>query len=487
MNARQLLQIPWYSTYPSLRWFAVVVFVLCSAGAIAIGVFADGPGAMQGAVVLYGCGLTYLWAFFFSLDLLLAIDARQLRLPGIQRQINASLVLYGVLGITVPLFVPGVDWSMAAVLALFSVIGLAFAVMPRYLAVMVALTPSLVNALWSRLGLPSIDDPRFAPWAALIALVLLLVCAWRWRQLLRAGNRQASGWSSPMVLQFRKGSWGHWNCIGDNDQLGQRPDWLQPGVDLTGVGPAKPRKSLRVALGGWYLPQTAGSYGKQFALMFGLLAVPAAGLVLLSRIKSSGGADSAATLESGIIGALSGLLVMAAPMICIFSLLWLSKRWQRTNAELPLLALLPGLGDPAGAKRLLLRTALGPPLALHGLLALLLGMIMLFWHDHAYMLSFMLLAQLGGAVVTTAILLNLFGGRALSPWSIGLILVVASALTMASLLLPAFALGRHPTAQAMPLLPVLPLGWLLLAGAMAWLGRRGWRRLMQQPHPFLPG
>ena len=487
MNAWQLLQIPWRSTYPSLRWFAVVVFVLCSAGAIAIGAFADGPGAMRGAVAMYGAGLTYLWAFFFSLDLLLAIDARQLRLPGIQRQINASLGLYGVLGIAVPLFAPGVDWSMAAVLALFSVVGLAFAVMPRYLAVVVALTPSLANALWSRLDLPGIDDPRFAPWAALIALVLLLACTWRWRQLLSAGNRQPRGWSSPMVLQFRKGSWGHWNCIGDNSQLGQRPDWLQPGIDLTGVGPAKPRKSLRVALGGWYLPQTAGSYGKQFALMFGILAIPAASLALLSRIKASGGADFTATLEGSLIGALSSLTVMAAPAICIFSLLWLGKRWQRANAELPLLALLPGLGNPAGVKRLVLRTVLGLPLALHGLLALLLGMVMLCWHGHAYMLSFMLLAQLGGAVVTTAVLLNLFGGRALSPWSIGLILVVAAALTMASLLLPALALGRHPMAQAMPLLPLLPLGWLLLAGAMAWLCRRGWRGLMQQPHPFLPG
>lgn len=485
MNARQLLHIPWYSTYPTLRWFAVVVFVLCSAGAIAIGTFADGPGAMQGAVALYGCGLIYLWAFFFSLSLLPAIDARQLRLPGISRQIHASLVLYGLLGIAVPLVVPGVGGGTMAVLALFSAVGLIFALVPRYLAVLVGMTPMLVNALWYRLDLPGIDDPRFVPWAAMAALVLLLVCAWRWRQLLRAGGTQASGWSSPLVLQFRSGSWGYWNDIGDNRQLSRRPDWLRPAIDLAGVGPAKPRKSLRVALGGWYLPQTAASYGKQLALMFGVLALPMACVTLVSRIKSTD--DDAATLAGGIVGALCSFLVVAAPMICIFSLLWLSKRWKRTNAELPLLALLPGLGDPAGAKRLLLRTVLGLPLALHGLLVLLLGMVMLFWHGHAYMLSFMLLAQVGGAVVTAAVLLNLFGGRALSPWSIGLILVVANVLTMASLLLPALALGREPMAQAMPLLPLLPLGWLLLAGAMAWLGRRGWHRLMQQPHPFLPG
>jgi hypothetical protein len=32
---------------------------------------------------------------------------------------------------------------------------------------------------------------------------------------------------------------------------------------------------------------------------------------------------------------------------------------------------------------------------------------------------------------------------------------------------------------------LLPLGWLLLTVTMAWLGRRGWRALMQRPHPFL--
>lgn len=484
MNALQLFRFPWYWTYPSLRWGAVVVFVLCSAGAVAIGVFADGPDAVSGAVAMYGGGLAYLWAFFFSLGLLVAIDARQLRLPGIQRRIGASLVLYGLLGVAVPLFVPGVNGDMAAVLALFSVGGLAFALMPRYLALMLALTPSLVNALWSRLDLPGIGDPRFAPWAALATLGLLLVCAWRWRQLLRAGSQQARGWSSPMVLQFRSGSWGH---IGDHGQLRQRPDWLQAGVDLAGVSPARPRKVLQVMLGGWYLPQTVGSYGKQLALILGILALPAASLVLLSQIKSPVGADFTATLEGDVIRAFISLSVMAAPMICIFSSLWLGRRWQRTNAELSLLALLPGLGDPAGVKRQLLRTALGLPLALHALLVLLLGLVMLFWHGHVYMLSFMLLAQLGSAAVTAAALLNLFGGRALSPWSFGLILVVASVLTILSLLLPALALGRDPMTQALPLLPLLPLGWLLLAGAMAWLCRRGWRGLMQRAHPFLLG
>jgi hypothetical protein len=482
MNVMQLLRLPWAATYPSLRWFAVIVFALCSAGAIAIGVFADGAGAVRGALTMYGCGLAYLWAFFFPLGLMLAIDARQLRVPGVQRRIHASLLLYGLLGIALPLLVPGTHAGALAVMALFSAGGLSLALMPRYLAVLIAMTPSLATALWVRLDLPGIHDPRFAPWAGVVAKILLYASAWRWRKRLRAGERQAGGWSSPMVLQFRNGSWGHWNCIGEHGQLGQRPDWLQPGVDLAGVGPAKPRKALRITLGGWYLPQTVGSYGKQLVFMVGIFTIPLASIVVLSRIKS---AEVAATLASGLVPGFSALLVLAAPAICILSLLWLGKRWQRANAELSLLALLPGLGDPAAIKRQLLRTALGLPLGLHVLLALLLGALMLFWHGHAGVVSYMLLAVTGSAIVTAAVLLDLLGGHALSSWRTGLILGVTSVLALSSLLLPAIALGRHPVSEVLPLLPLLPLGWLLLTVTMAWLGRRGWRALMQRPHPFL--
>jgi hypothetical protein len=483
MNAQSLLRFPWHWTYPSLRWGAVIAFVLWSTGAIAVGVFTDGPKALVDAMALYGAGLVYLWAFYFPLGLLVAIDARELRLPRIQRRIHASLVLYGLLGVALPLLAPGVDWSMAAVLALFTVCGLVLALIPRYLAMIFALVPALANALWSRLDLPGIGDQRFAPWAASTAAVLLLICVWRWWQLLRAGTEQPQGWASPMVLQFRKGRWGHWGGFADGQQ--QRPDWLRARVNLAGVGPARPRKAMQVMLGGWYLPQTISSHGKQLALFLGILVLPATSLLLISRMESPANTDFSATLTGSGFGALSSLSVMAAPMICIFTLLWLSKRWQRANAELPLMALLPGLGDTAGVKRQLVRTVLGMPLALHVLLVALLCAVMLFWHGHTYMLSFVLWAQLGGALVTVAVLLNLLGGRALSPWGIGLILVVASLLTLLSLLLPAFALGKHPIAQVLPLLPLLPLGWLLLAGAMVWLCRRGWRGLAQRPHPFL--
>lgn len=490
MNIPPLWQIPWRSTHRSLRWWAIVMFVLCSVGALGFGRFAAEPGEWSGAVALYGAGLFYLWAFFLPLSLLLAIDAEHLRLPGIQRRIGASLLLHGVLGLVMPLLVLGLVglplFQPAVLLLLLSAGGLTLALMPRYLVVLVALSTPLLFALWRHSNLPGFEDPRMSSGIMLLSLLLLLACTWRWRQLLRAGSNQSQGWSSAMLMQFRHGSWGHWNAIGDRQQLRQRPDWLQLAVNLDGIGPATPRKALRVALGGWYLPQTARSYARQFAVMLGIPAVSAACALALGRWNSAD-MDLAAVLGGSVIGLLGMLYFIAGPMICVFSLLWLGRRWQQTNAELPLLALLPGLGGPAQARRQLLRTGLALPLGLHALLLLPLGVAMLAWSGHAYALSFMLLAQLGAVAVTVAALLNVLGGRALSPWVIGPMLTVVSGGTVLSLILPALVQGYHLEPALISWLLSLMSVWLVLGVAAFWLGWRGWRAFVQRPHPFLAG
>ncbi len=490
MNLLHLLQIPWHATYRSLRWLALSVLTLCGGAAIGIGLFGGRSDRFEVAIALFGFGVLFLWAFFLSTSLLLAIDARRLRVPHIQRQIVASLLLYAVLSIALPTLLLGVIgapvFNAAVVLALLGTGGLAFALMPRYFAVFIGLTPALANTLWSRMHLPGVGDPRFVHAALPVTLLLLLAIVVYWRRLLRAGSSRAQGWSSPMVLQYRNGSWGHWNTIGDLGQLRRRPDWLQLAVSLDGVGPTAPRKALRVALGGWYLPQTARSYARQLGLLFVFAVLPLLAVALLIHWGQNDN-QIADILRGLLIGSLGMTSVCAGPMVGVLSLLWLSKRWQGTHAELPLLALLPGLGDPAQARRQVVRAGLGLPLALHALLLLLVGIAMLCWHGHGVMLSFLLLAQLGAAAVTVALLLNLFGGRRLSIWTNGSVLAASFMLTLLSLLLPAMSWGRDPVAGAQSALLPLVVAWMLLAAGMIWLARRGWRELVQRPHPFLPG
>jgi len=287
-----------------------------------------------------------------------------------------------------------------------------------------------------------------------------------------------------MVLQYRSGGWGQWSAIGDLRQLQQRPDWLQLAVSLDGVGPTAPRKALRVALGGWYLPQTWRSYARQLGLMIAFVALPLLGVAWLLHWGGQD-AQAAVAMRGVLIGSLGMVGGVAGPMICTFSLIWLNRRWQQANAELPLLALLPGLGEPAQARRQVVRAGLGLPLVLHALLALLIGVAMLCWHGHVAMLSFLLLAQLGATTVTVAMLLNLFGGRRLSIWVTGAVLVISFVLCLSSLLLPAISWGRHPVPGVEPLLLPLVGAWLLLGAGMIWLARRGWHGLMQLPHPFV--
>ncbi len=485
MNPLALLQVPWRSTHRVMRWLAVFWFALCLVGAVMLAVHAKHG---YSALIPYATGLFYAWSFFFSTTLMLAIDARHLRLPGIQRQVVLSLLLYGTLCIALPAVAAaalGLSAALAALLAAaVSVGGLLFALLPRYGAIFVGMLPTLFHLPWQRYGVPAPEDPRFMWWSLAAVLLLLVVTALRWRRLLHTDSGIYQGWRSPVVFQFRNSSWGYWNNLGDSRLMLQRPDWLMPKINLDAVGPGRPRNTLRVALGGWYLPQTRLSYCKQLGMGLAIIALPLLCSLLLTTLDHHDD-YAAGVLRGTLVGGLGSLGLVVGPLVCLFSLHWLRRRWQRSNAELPLLALLPGLGGAAQAKRQLVRTGLGLPLTLHAVPIALLLILFACWHAYAGILSFILLGQLGMTLTTCALVLNLFGGRPLSAWAVGATLVLVFVLSTLSMLLPVMAWGRHPVAQVVPLLPPLAVAWLLLAAVMLWLLRRGWRGLQQLPHAFL--
>jgi len=182
----------------------------------------------------------------------------------------------------------------------------------------------------------------------------------------------------------------------------------------------------------------------------------------------------------GWLGAFGGVVLMASGSL----LPW--TRWRRTKAELPLLALLPGLGD-AGALRIdLLRAALARPLAVQALLLALVLAAAFAMHAGPQMLLFATLAQLGCAATIVALTLSVFGGLPLPGWGVGVMLGGMILLVIASTFVPMFAtLARHPYPLGKGVGVGLLVGWSVAAAVLFWLGRHGWRGLQRRQHPFL--
>jgi hypothetical protein len=197
--------------------------------------------------------------------------------------------------------------------------------------------------------------------------------------------------------------------------------------------------------------------------------------------------DVARKLWLGVgISVIGWLGLMGGMALMVMGCLPLRARWGRTNAELPLLALLPSLGHGDALRRHLLRAALVRPLALQALLlALVLGAALAMRAGPALGL-FASLGQLGCAGVVVASTLATFGGKPLPGWGMGVLLAAMGLLVSASTFLSLFAgLGPHTHALSAASLATLAMLWAVAIVALLWLGRRGWRGMQTQPHPFL--
>lgn len=490
MNLLAALRTPWRSVHRSLRWLASVVLLLVTAAGIGIALFSSGAHPALPAAAVLGAGVFMLWAFFMSGLLLLAIDARKLRLPGVQREIHASLGLYAALSVAPAaalVWVPGADAvAITLVLALCAVVGLAFAVLPRYIAMFLGFMPAMRLGLKHVVDLPGPGEPGFMPLALVLIAVLLLACVQRWRQLLRA-DELPEGFGGAMVLQLRRnGAWGHWNT-GQFDNLQmirRRPDWLQPRADLHGVGPGTPRAAFRVALGHWYTPRSLGGHLQAMApvLLSLLLGVGAMALIGL------GDEHRRATMEVlkiGGVAMLGWVGIFGSMMLTLMTVQLIQTRWRKANTELPLLSLLPGLGDARQAKRDVLRAILRRPLCAQAVLLVLMLAVALGLHVSALGLVSIAVAQLSGIAVMAACVPAILGGRPLPTWGLAVLLVVVFMLISLGSFLPLMAMGTHPWEGASGVMGVVLGLWLAVGAVLLWLGRRGRRALAQRPHAFL--
>lgn len=494
MNAATVLLAPWRATTPSVRWFLRIGMALAAAITLVIGMWL-GPHwehwDLTAGGILAFAGF-FAGMFLLAPTLLLATDARQLRLPGMQRDAVLGALTWTVTLVALPTgmiaLAGGHAVVVACLLAMALLGGVTLALLPAYVAAMVGLLPMAITTLAPHADLPGPGEPGFVPLAATAMGVSLALCVLCWRRQLRSDDPYRQAWTQPMVLQFRRigrGGWGGLSCgLPDaGQQIRQQPEWMRPSIALGPSGPQQPRYSLRVALGGMFAPLTPLGRVRQLAVSL-LPSVLVVALLSLQAARRHGGLDHAAAWVSHEGALLGWFIAFVGLLATLLSAMQLGQRWQRHNGELPLLALLPGLGSPAQARRALLQASLLPGVGLQlGAMALV-AALALGLHMDAVAAGSLLLTQLGGIVLLVAFTFMVLGGRPLSGWGGGALVVASFVLVGTSLFVS--MLGREATRLAGgDVLAALLAGWIVLLAVLCWLGGRGWRGLHRRPHAFM--
>lgn len=490
MNPARLLMLPWSGAW-SARWSVggMIFLALVMSATLGMASAYSSPLSVDWVrAAIYGVAFlnTAMWAGLLPNVLLLANAARRLQMPGAWRDACLSLSLYALLSIVLPVVLTGVLGGNVAVVAVELVLGaglgMAFAMSPSYCTSALLFVVLLHGFVWRWLGLPNDLQPGFLSWAVPVAVALWLLMGWLWR---RALSPQATldGLHAPLFFLIRLGKWQRLLGMGmaaanDAQVAGQMPGWLRATVDLRSSGPGHTVQSLRVALGEPFMPQVRSSQARKavIGLLAGLLVVAVLVLQTVGYAQQGHGMP----LAMGVRFLLMWCVPCVSAVMAVATANLLRQRWSRSNAELPLLALLPGLGDPTQIKRALLRASL--PATLYGQAFLLVAslLVAIWWHLGAESYLLLLLGQLCGAALLWVLTLMVFAGGSLSSPNLAGLVVLG----LCWFFLPFISvLVSHVPVPSLG--PAVAIGWVAAFAVLLWLGRRNWRGLQQRPHAFL--
>lgn len=473
MNARAVLLAPWRASRPFERWVAMVWASLIGALAtLAIVAQAHRPDAWVTASIILSIGICYPWLIVMPKSLLLAVDARQLRLPAAQRDIVTGLALYGLLTVLVPAAAMGAlgapTGTIALVLSLSCAGSFAVALLPRYQMLLAGVAWVLLTAISHR-GVAGPTSHEFVYWAVPAVAVMVAVAALNWRRALRSGRPREPGWGLPLIMQPA------------STRAGAAPLRFPAFADTRICGPAAPLRSLRIALGGIHLPQpwqvSVGFALPPFVVAIALIGwqISLHGIDGVYRGMRSFGWGNA-LMAAWLVAVLSGGLVSVATS-------QLRRAWGTRRTETGLLALLPGLHDHRSIQHNALFAALFVPA--HYLVALTTIVIAaaIAWHASAELWLVLLLTQIGLFTQLIGNTLSILGHRTPAPWANATWSIACFLLAITGYL--AVLIDAAAGGGAHGLLRVVAMLWLTVILGMAWLGRRGWCGLQRLPHPFV--
>ena len=482
---RPFLMVPWQATPRLVRLGLLLLFAVCLVHGASV---AAAPGSQERwplFVLYYGGALGVLWALVLSRFVLLARDHLQLVLPGNVYLIPASLAFYALCGLA-PAMVVGIEahaslLATAITLLLFMAGGLAVALLPGYVAALVGFMPLIGATFSGDLYTHALTAMQANAVSLFALLVLCACCTLRWRALSRNGAAAAGAMHRALVFQFQLqlGGGGARRDEGVTGGIAAICGWSARGISLKKTGPASMSRALRVALGGVYLPRTPAGHARRW-LPLGILV-----LLVALLIQAASGFDLPMLLApSNIAFAVCyGALVLTIASTCSV-LKCVQQRWRKHNAELALLALLPGLGTPEAARRKVLRACLTGPLVLHA--AILASVWLTAWLVPLPSVLVVLISVVipGCSVLMAGSVLATLGGRRLPHWATRALMLVFLALTNACLL--PFVLSHAAGAVTTVYLAVSLAGWVLLALVMLWLGFHRSIGFQCRPHVFLP-
>lgn len=485
MNAATLAMVPLRAGVASTRWITVLVLCLMLIISVVLQLTQHAPKTTLVPPVISAYGEFFVGLLFMAPFLLMAVDMRQLRIPRSHSTIVLAMLLYGALWIAVPsivLALAGANFLMVLAIQTVGLLsGLMFGLLPRVFLIVVGFTPSILGLMQIHLHYP--EKPTILMlW--LVAAVLALVCAFCWHRQWRVADPYGEGFNKPLVMRPRGGhqsgvvNWNDWTAwSGSSQQIRSRPRWLQAVANLRHAGPQNPVRSLRIGVGGWMLPKTWQSQWRQTMIVLSPLVLS----LMLVYVR----APVAAWSFLHVIG--FGLIVwitgFGSMFLALMTVAALQQRWIRTNAELPILALLPGLGDGDALKKHLLRATLLPALCWQGVLIAILVAAALVKQVTGLNLAICALIQIIALAFTPAFAFAIFGGRPPAPWTVGLIAGISFALVGCSTALTA-VFGLSSTYGLIGGASIIAI-WLAMLAFLVWLGVRGWHGLRERPHPFL--